>query len=218
MFEEGEANAATPQATTAPQQPAPAAAPAQPATATQQPAAQPAAPAQPANTTAGQPQAQAQPATQNQAQTAQPQQPQANPQQDKIRQEVDKFIEEFNKHLQEKNFFWALTFNLPQELEKAVPEFTQQNPEAKAGIDAWNAFKEQPSEQSFQAFITAVNTFAQGPQQQPAAEQQAVQTNAQQESISRNFGERLHEKFVAAQRADFIHNMVVEDRDKWPVY
>ena len=60
LFEEGEANAATPQATTAPQQPAPAPAaqPAATAPATPQPTAQPTtAPAQPqaAATTPAQP-------------------------------------------------------------------------------------------------------------------------------------------------------------------
>lgn len=68
----------------------------------------------------------------------------------------------YQKLSDENSIYWALTFNLPEELSKAVPEFKQGNEAAKPGIEAWGAFKANPSKETYDKFISALGNFAQG--------------------------------------------------------
>lgn len=186
------------------QQPAPAApvnnAPQQPAPATPQ-----------NNNAPAQPAASAQDNNQQQQQTPQQNQQQQQPQQNNdLAQKMNTFFSNVENNLQQNGIYWALAYNLPEELQKAVPEFKQDNPNAKAGLDAWSSFKASPSKDSFTGFVNALNQFAGVGQQQPqqSAQDNAVQNNQQQESYSRTFGEKLNERISEAKQMDFYRHSI----------
>lgn len=103
------------------------------------------------------------------------QQSQQDPAQEKIQQEVSKFMDDFKAKWSQNNIFWALQFNLPEALAAACPEFSKNNQNAAAGIAAWEAFKDQPSEDSFNEFMNKLTEFAKGPETQEQQNTQAVQ-------------------------------------------
>ena len=94
---------------------------------------------------------------------------------------MNTFFGNVENNLQQNGIYWALAYNIPEELQKAVPEFKQDNPNAKAGLDAWGKFKASPSKDTFTGFVDALNQFAGAGQQQPqqSAQDNAVQNNQQ---------------------------------------
>lgn len=157
-----------------------------------QPAAQPAqapAPSAPAaaapTTQPAQSQAQAPAAPQ----TAQPAAPAQEQQQTpSLKQKVFDFLKSLDEKIQSNDIFWAISFNLPETLQKEVPEFKADNPDAKTALTAWDAFKKAPSKETFDKFTEGLNTFA-----SPATPEQATQQQAQQESFNFSFRDRLME-------------------------
>ena len=110
------------------------------------------------------------------------QQQQQNQQQNnEVLQKMNTFFGNVENNLQQNGIYWALAYNIPEELQKAVPEFKQDNPNAKAGLDAWGKFKASPSKDTFTGFVDALNQFAGAGQQQPqqSAQDNAVQNNQQ---------------------------------------
>ena len=110
------------------------------------------------------------------------QQQQQNQQQNnEVLQKMNTFFSNVENNLQQNGIYWALAYNIPEELQKAVPEFKQDNPNAKAGLDAWGKFKASPSKDTFTGFVDALNQFAGAGQQQPqqSAQDNAVQNNQQ---------------------------------------
>ena len=219
LYEEGEQNNV--------QQTAPAA---QPNAATPQGA--PAAPA------AGQQPAQQQPAApaQNQVQQQQPAQ-QQNQQQQPAQQEqqqaellkkVNTFLDSFREQWDKNDIFWALSYNLPDALSEAVPEFKQDNAAAKPAIDAWGKFKNSPNKESFGTFLTELRKFGSGPEtegnsfeaaQNTAAQNQnqqqqdaAVAKNQSNESLSMTFGEKLQKRLMEEKRTDYVRGLM---EDGW---
>ena len=197
----------------------------------QVPAAAPQQSAVPANNTA---QPAAAPQQQNTAPNAQQQngqqqndpnvQQQPNPNTEK----VSKFLEQ----LASGDGFWGYSVNIPEEIQKQMPDFKKGNTLAEPAIAAWEKFKAQPSKDTYAAFIDAFKVFGgvdqntqqnngQQPQQnntqqpaapvnnaqQPAAQPQAVNAGMK---AAYSFQKNLMENLAIAKRKNY-YNSVVED-------
>ena len=171
--------------------PAPAAN-AQPAAPQAQPAApaQPSAPAQPTaqNVAPQQQPAQQQPAQQNQ------QQPQANAADVEKIQKANQFLEGVKNNIKENKIYWAIATAFVKEIQDNIPDFKADNQAAKPGIDAWEAFKKEPGEATFNTFIDALSAFVAPQQPEQQTSEQAQQAQALQDSVVLNFGARLEER------------------------
>ena len=178
-------------------------APAQP----QQPAQQP---AQPNNTNTPQ-----QPADQNNQQHQQ----QPNPNAQKVA-DVWKKLE---------NTGWMISVNLPDEIQKDIPDFKQGNQQADNAIKAWGTFKQNPTEDTFKQFLEGFKAFGgvnndqtnnqQNGQQQaaPAQSQQPAQQPAQLQTnvnaglkAAYSFRKNLMENLEIANKKKY-YNSVCED-------
>ena len=200
----------------------------------------PSTPQQSAQATAAQPAAQPAPqlAQQPAAQPTAPATP--APQQSESNQKMMTFLNDFKSQIEQHasagdGIYWALTYNLPEEIQKAVPDFKQGNPDAAAGINAWNTYKQNPSQQSFQTLADELAKYGTQQQQQnaqaaPVQQQPVVQQNtqmpstqnaatapaqtaaaaqAQQESVMKSFGKKLQESLERQLHNERIHNAIV---------
>lgn len=196
------------------QQPSATGTTAQPATTTpaapiqsQQPAQQP---AQPNNTNTPQ-----QPADQNNQQ----QQQQPNPNAQKVADVLKKM----------ENTWWMISVNLPDEIQKDIPDFKQGNQQADNAIKAWGTFKQNPTEDTFKQFLEGFKAFGgvnndqtnnqQNGQQQaaPAQSQQPAQQPAQPQTnvnaglkAAYSFRKNLMENLEIANKKKY-YNSVCED-------
>ena len=132
-----------------------------PAAAPQQPAApvnntaQPAAAPQQQNTA---PNAQQQNVQQQNGQQQNGQQqndPNAQQQPNPNTEKVSKFLEQ----LASGDGFWGYSVNIPEEIQKQMPDFKKGNTLAEPAIAAWEKFKAQPSTDTYAAFIDAFKAF-----------------------------------------------------------
>ncbi|WQJ54191.1 MAG: hypothetical protein [Vetruanivirus porcinprimi] len=175
------------------------AAPAQP----QQPAQQP---AQPNNTNTPQ-----QPANQNNQQ----QQQQPNPNAQKVADVLKKM----------ENTWWMISVNLPDEIQKDIPDFKQGNQQADNAIKAWGTFKQNPTEDTFKQFLEGFKAFGgvnndqtnnQQNGQQPAASAQPQQSAQPQTNVNAglkaaySFRKNLMENLEIANKKKY-YNSVCED-------
>ena len=184
----------------------PAVTPAPAPTQSQQPAQQL---AQPNNNT---PQ---QPANQNNQQ----QQQQPNPNAQKVADVLKKM----------ENTWWMISVNLPDEIQKDIPDFKQGNQQADNAIKAWGTFKQNPTEDTFKQFLEGFKAFGginndqtnnQQNGQQPAAPaqpQQPVQQPAQPQTnvnaglkAAYSFRKNLMENLEIANKKKY-YNSVCED-------
>lgn len=173
----------------------------------QQPAQQP---AQPNNTNTPQ-----QPADQNNQQ--QQQQPNTNAQ--KVADVLKKM----------ENTWWMISVNLPDEIQKDIPDFKQGNQQADNAIKAWGTFKQNPTEDTFKQFLEGFKAFGgvnndqtnnqQNGQQQaaPAQSQQPAQQPAQPQTnvnaglkAAYSFRKNLMENLEIANKKKY-YNSVCED-------
>ena len=164
-------------------------------------------PQQPANQAPAQQPAQ----DQNSQQQQQPQQQQQQQQQNQPSQEqqqVNNFLTGVRDNIQKGNIYWALSINLADEIQKAIPSFKADNQAAKPGIDAWEAFKKDPQEQTFNTFIDELSKF--GAPQQEAPAEQAQQAQQLQDSLVLNFGARLEEKLNNKLKMDFYAKQIAK--------
>ena len=170
------------------------AAPAQP----QQPAQQP---TQPNNTNTPQ-----QPADQNNQQ----QQQQPNPNAQKVADVLKKM----------ENTWWMISVNLPDEIQKDIPDFKQGNQQADNAIKAWGTFKQNPTEDTFKQFLEGFKAFggvnndqtnnqqnSQQPAQQPAQPQTNVNAGLK---AAYSFRKNLMENLEIANKKKY-YNSVCED-------
>ena len=209
----------------------------------QAPAAAPQQPAAPANNTA---QPAAAPQQQNTAPNAQQQNvQQQNGQQQNGQQQNDpnaqqqpnpntEKVSKFLEQLASGEGYWGLTVNIPEEIQKQMPDFKKGNQLADPAIAAWEKFKGQPSKATYDAFIEAFKAFG-GASQNASAQQgngqQPQQNNAQQPAVLVNnaqqpaaqpqavnagmkaaysFQKNLMENLAIAKRKNY-YNSVVED-------
>lgn len=206
----------------------PAAAPQQsavPANNTAQPAAAP----QQQNTA---PNAQQQNGQQQNAQQQNGQQqnvPNAQQQPNPNTEKVSKFLEQ----LASGDGFWGYSVNIPEEIQKQMPDFKKGNTLAEPAIAAWEKFKAQPNKDTYAAFIDAFKVFGgvdqnaqqnngQQPQQNNTQQPTAPVNNAQQQpavqpqavnagmKAAYSFQKNLMENLAIAKRKNY-YNSVVED-------
>lgn len=173
----------------------------------QQPAQQP---AQPNNTNTPQ-----QPADQNNQQ----QQQQPNPNAQKVADVLKKM----------ENTWWMISVNLPDEIQKDIPDFKQGNQQADNAIKAWGTFKQNPTEDTFKQFLEGFKAFGgvnndqtnnqQNGQQQaaPVQSQQPAQQPAQPQTnvnaglkAAYSFRKNLMENLEIANKKKY-YNSVCED-------
>ena len=57
------------------------------------------------------------------------------------------------------NTYWMIAVNVPEEIQKDIPDFRQGNQMADPIIKIWNDFKANPNQENFNAFIDAFKTF-----------------------------------------------------------
>ena len=227
LFEAGEAPQTAAQPTATAQAAAPQAAPQ--TTTTAAPQAQPTAQAAPQpNTQQPQnaaPQAQATP---QQGEQQQQQQQSADNSAD-LSQKVQKGLEYLN------NVYQIIATNpeVVNTLKRTVPEFdSQKNPAAKPAADAWMAFKNAPSEETYKKFVEEFSKFGssaaapQAPQpNQPSADTsnatanatpqaQAVVANNESVAYTKDFGELLMERLQNEKMMNRYRGFLAEDYDR----
>ena len=215
-----------------------------------QTAAQPTATAQaaaPQTTTTAAPQAQptAQAAPQpnaQQPQNAAPQTqtaPQQGEQQQQQQQSADNsadLSQKVQKGLEYLNNVYQIIATNPEvvnTLKRTVPEFdSQKNPSAKPAADAWMAFKNAPSEETYKKFVEEFSKFGssaaapQAPQpNQPSADTsnatanatpqaQAVVANNESVAYTKDFGELLMERLQNEKMMNRYRGFLAEDYDR----
>lgn len=199
IFEDDQTTQQQPATTGTTAQPAatPAPAPTQPQQPTQQPA-------QPDNTNAQQ-----QPADQNNQQ----QQQQPNPNAQKVADVLKKM----------ENTWWMISVNLPDEIQKDIPDFKQGNQQADNAIKAWGTFKQNPTEDTFKQFLEGFKAFGgvnndqtnnqQNGQQSavPAQPQQPAQQPVQQPQTNVNAGLKAAYSF----RKNLMENLEIANKKKY---
>ena len=209
IFEDDQTTQQQPSATGTTAQPAATPAPANNTTTPATPA-QPQQPAQPNNTNTPQ-----QPADQNNQQ----QQQQPNPNAQKVADVLKKM----------ENTWWMISVNLPDEIQKDIPDFKQGNQQADNAIKAWGTFKQNPTEDTFKQFLEGFKAFGgvnndqtnnQQNSQQPAAPvqpQQPAQQPAQPQTnvnagltAAYSFRKNLMENLEIANKKKY-YNSVCED-------
>ena len=196
----------------------PTTAPAQPQQNTTQPQQQPANTQQQPNQTqdqnANNPQ-QNQPQDQNNQQ----QQQQPNPNAQKVTDTLK----------QMENTWWMISVNLPDEIQKNIPDFKQGNQAADPAIKAWNDFKQNPTEDTFKNFLNGFKAFGglnndqnnangnntQQPQQTTTQPNQPQQQQPQQNvnaglKAAYSFRKNLMENLAIAKKKQY-YNTVCED-------
>lgn len=123
-----------------------------------------------------------QPTDQNQ----QPQQQvQQDPQQQQKQQETQQKVAEIMKNME--NTYWSIAYDVPSEIQKALPDFNNNNQEAQPIIKLWDDFKKAPDQNKYTAFINAFKQFGVPQQQQ---QQQNVNASYQ---LDIDFRTALHE-------------------------
>lgn len=165
--------------------------------------AQPQQPAQPNNTNTPQ-----QPADQNNQQ----QQQQPNPNAQKVADVLKKM----------ENTWWMISVNLPDEIQKDIPDFKQGNQQADNAIKAWGTFKQNPTEDTFKQFLEGFKAFGgvnndqtnnQQNGQQPAAQAQPQQPAQQPAQLQTNVNAGL--KAAYSFRKNLMENLEIANKKKY---
>lgn len=202
IFEDDQTTQQQPATTGTTAQPAATPAPANNTTTTAAPA-QPQQPAQPDNTNAQQ-----QPADQ----TNQQQQQQPNPNAQKVADVLKKM----------ENTWWMISVNLPDEIQKDIPDFKQGNQQADNAIKAWGTFKQNPTEDTFKQFLEGFKAFGgvnndqannQQNGQQPAAPVQPQQPAQQPAQPQTNVNAGL--KAAYSFRKNLMENLEIANKKKY---
>lgn len=164
---------------------------------------QPQQPAQPNNTNTPQ-----QPADQNNQQ----QQQQPNPNAQKVADVLKKM----------ENTWWMISVNLPDEIQKDIPDFKQGNQQADNAIKAWGAFKQNPTEDTFKQFLEGFKAFGgvnndqtnnQQNGQQPAVSAQSQQPAQQPAQPQTNVNAGL--KAAYSFRKNLMENLEIANKKKY---
>ena len=226
LFEAGEAPQTAAQPTATAQAAAPQAAP---QTTTAAPQAQPTAQAAP------QPNTQ-QPQTATTQVQAAPQQGEQQQQQQQSADNSADLSQKVQKGLEYLNNVYQIIATNPEvvnTLKRTVPEFdSQKNPNAKPAADAWMAFKNAPSEETYKKFVEEFSKFGssaaapQAPQpNQPSADTsnatanatpqaQAVVANNESVAYTKDFGELLMERLQNEKMMNRYRGLLAEDYDR----
>lgn len=157
-----------------------------------QPAAQPAQPAVPNNQ-------QPQQNTNNQQQNQQPdqnqQQQNQNQQQEQQPNPVQQSVQELLKQFE--NIYVMVANSVPDMIKEKIADFKPDNQQAAPVIKLWDAFKAQPSEQTFNAFIDGFKAYGSVSEDQNQQQQQTQQNESR--ITAYNFTKALNERLQRAR-------------------
>lgn len=103
-------------------------------------------------------------------------------------------MESVKNNIKENKIYWAIATDFVKEIQDNIPDFKADNQAAKPGIDAWEAFKKEPGEATFNTFMDALSAFAAPQQPEQQTSEQAQQAQALQDSVVLDFGARLEER------------------------
>lgn len=151
---------------------------------------------------------QQQPADQNNQQ----QQQQPNPNAQKVADVLKKM----------ENTWWMISVNLPDEIQKDIPDFKQGNQQADNAIKAWGTFKQNPTEDTFKQFLEGFKAFGgvnndqtnnQQNGQQSAAQAQTQQPTQQPAQPQTNVNAGL--KAAYSFRKNLMENLEIANKKKY---
>ena len=105
------------------------------------------------------------------------------------------------------NTYWIMSVNLPDEIQKEIPDFKQGNASADPIINLWNTFKQTPDNNNFANFINAFKNFG---VQQPTTDT-SNNINVQQVNaglkVSYSFKKKLMENLNKANKKNYFKNL-----------
>lgn len=161
---------------------------------------------QPTNTTQQQPNQQQQ--TVQQPQDPNNQQQQENPNKQKVTDMLNKM----------KNAYWVMSVNLPEEIQKEIPDFKQGNQLAEPAIKAWNELKQltpdkvDDAQKKYNEFVDAFTQFG-GLTQDNTNANNNQQTQQQQQQTTNN----VNASFKAAYsfKKNLMENLAITKRNKY---
>lgn len=135
---------------------------------------------------------------QQQQQPAQDQNQQQNQQQPNQNQQA---VLDILKNME--NQYWCIANNVPEMIKEKIPDFKPDNAEAAPIIKNWDAFKQNPSEQTFNAFIDSFKNFGNIQNQE---QQQNVQESLKRKAIT-DFRSLLESRLQQANQDKFTENV-----------
>lgn len=119
-------------------------------------------------------------------------------------------LEKVNKILEQlKNVYWAISQNIPEEIKKTLPEFKTGNKEAEKAINAWDEFKKNPAESTYNKFVEEFKNYGIASSQTEAqVSESAVSVQQQVESLSSSFGDKLNKKLQEKTKQSYYNNVL----------
>ncbi len=103
------------------------------------------------------------------------------------------------------NVYWAISNNIPEEIQKVFPDFKQGNQKADPIIKLWNDFKANPDEGKFNTFINAFKNY--GSETQNESLNINILKNIEKRRAILNFRNALSENLSEAKRNKKLNNI-----------
>lgn len=103
------------------------------------------------------------------------------------------------------NTYWIMSVNLPEEIQKEIPDFKQGNAMADPIIKLWNDFKAAPDQNKFNAFIDAFKNFGNTSINPSTNQQQAVNAGLK---AAYSFNKKLMENLAIAKQRNYYTSLV----------
>ena len=145
---------------------------------------------------------------QNPQQNQNQQQPQQNQQQQPQQNQYAQKVLDILKKME--NSYWIMSVNLPEEIQKEIPDFKQGNTMADPIIKLWNDFKAEPDQTKFNAFIDSFKNFG----------NPVVNTSTNQQNINAglkaaySFNKKLMENLNIANKRKYYTTITEDYFDK----
>ena len=144
---------------------------------------------------------------QNQQQNQQ-QQPQQNQQQQPQQNQYAQKVLDILKKME--NSYWIMSVNLPEEIQKEIPDFKQGNTMADPIIKLWNDFKAEPDQTKFNAFIDSFKNFG-NPVVNASTNQQNINAGLK---AAYSFNKKLMENLNIANKRKYYTTITEDYFDK----
>ena len=144
---------------------------------------------------------------QNQQQQQQPQQNQNQQQPQQQNQYAQKVLDILKKM---ENSYWIMSVNLPEEIQKEIPDFKQGNTMADPIIKLWNDFKAEPDQTKFNAFIDSFKNFG-NPVVDASTNQQNINAGLK---AAYSFNKKLMENLNIANKRKYYTTITEDYFDK----
>ncbi len=138
----------------------------------------------------------------------QPQQPQQNQQQQPQQNQYAQKVLDILKKME--NSYWIMSVNLPEEIQKEIPDFKQGNTMADPIIKLWNDFKAEPDQTKFNAFIDSFKNFG-NPVIDASTNQQNINAGLK---AAYSFNKKLMENLNIANKRKYYTTITEDYFDK----